>query len=157
MNHWSHESSGSMRCGFWNSKAPSAAVAVFLQTNARHATSSRKVRVTWSTRSFLLLQAVAEVSTRSAHMEAGAGSYDMVFAAQRRVAQAGLELYDKPADQAAFFAGYVALAKAAETKVEAQAKAGSVGPADLHQARYARADAEIQLLRAKARVKADKN
>ena len=72
--------------------------------------------------------------------------------------RAGLELSDKPADQVALLEKYVEFAKAVEQAVDVRIKAGvrNFTKGDLHQAKYTRADAEIQLLRAKEKAKADK-
>jgi hypothetical protein len=103
-------------------------------------------------------EAVAEVAVRYQRLLGGVETPDSVFAGAQRLVRAGLELKEKPADQVALREKYVALAKAVEKSVEERVQAGtkSYGPADLHQAKYERADAEIQLLRAKERAKAER-
>jgi hypothetical protein len=103
-------------------------------------------------------EAVAEMSERSRQMRAGSTTFDSCFVAAQRLVPAGLELSEKPADQVALLEKYVALAKQYERLLEDRLERGIRGfsKAELHQVKYARADAEIQLLRAKERAKADK-
>ena len=71
---------------------------------------------------------------------------------------AGLELNDKVADQVTFLEKYVGFSKEVEKVVKEWVDAGvqTGSMADLHQAKYARADAEIRLLRARAKLKEEK-
>ena len=69
--------------------------------------------------------------------------------AGQRLVQAGLELYDKPADRVELLTQFVELTKEAEKSAQALHDIGKLASADLHRARYQRLDAEIQLLRAK--------
>lgn len=71
----------------------------------------------------------------------------------QRLLTAGLELSDKSADQVALLTDFVALAKEAEKLTQAHFDSGRRGRGDLEQIRYFRMDAEIRLLRAKAKQK----
>jgi hypothetical protein len=103
-------------------------------------------------------EAVAEVSVRYQRVFSGADTPDVVVDGAERIVKAGLELNDKPADQAALLANYVEFMKAMEKLVGDRVASGvrRYGPADVHQMKYLRVDAEIQLLRARERAKADK-
>jgi hypothetical protein len=93
--------------------------------------------------------AVAELGGRYQMFLAGRGTFDSLFDGARRVVHAGLELHDKPADQIALLTGYVELARKIEKINQARDEAGRIMRQELDYARYMRADAEIQLLRAK--------
>ena len=61
---------------------------------------------------------------------------------------AGLELYESAPDRVTLLEKYVAFAKVAERMVSYRVDAGvqNFTPGDLHQAKYVRIDAEIQLV-----------
>jgi hypothetical protein len=103
-------------------------------------------------------EAVTEMNERTRQMRSGANTFDSCFVAAQRLVPAGLELNEKPADQVALLEKYVSLAKEYEKLLKDRLEAGirPFTPAELHQVKYARADTEIQLLRAKERAKADK-
>jgi hypothetical protein len=85
-------------------------------------------------------------------------SFDTMFAPAKRVVDAALALSADAAEQVALLEKYVAFAKDAEKFVQECLDAGvrTYTRADLHEATYFRADAEIQLLRAKEKGKAGK-
>jgi hypothetical protein len=103
-------------------------------------------------------EAIAELGERSRRVLGILETPDTLLAAAERVVRAGLELSDKPADQMALLEKYVEFAKSVERAVDQRVKAGimNLTKGDLHQTKYARVDAEIQLLRAKEKAKADK-
>jgi outer membrane protein TolC len=68
--------------------------------------------------------------------------------------QAGLELWDKPAEKVALLTQFVELAREAEKIAQTRHDAARASVVELHRTRYQRLDAEIQLLR--ARREADK-
>jgi hypothetical protein len=80
---------------------------------------------------------------------AGRGSIDIFAEAGQRLVQAGLELYDKPAEKVTLLTQYLELTKEVEKLAQARHDAGQVFVTEIHRARYQRLDAEIQLLRAK--------
>jgi hypothetical protein len=100
--------------------------------------------------------AVDEVSVRLQRVEGGAETPDELIPAARRVIESGLELSDKPTDQLVLLEKDVALTKLVEklTKERVDAGVKNFTPADLSKAKYARADAEIRLLRFKEKLKA---
>ncbi len=102
--------------------------------------------------------AVDEVNIRVKRMQAGTGEQDLMIQAAQRVVEAGLELNDKPADQVALLEKHVALAKYYEKVMKGMVDAGLKGvtAADAHYAKYARATAEIRLLRAQEKLKGEK-
>ncbi len=79
----------------------------------------------------------------------GAKTPNVLSDAHKRIAQSGLEVYDKPEDRIALLTDYIASAKAMEQIFKAQFEAGRVAETDMHHATYYRIDAEIQLLKAK--------
>jgi hypothetical protein len=103
-------------------------------------------------------EALAEIDERSRRVLGILETPDTLLGAAERFVRAGLELSGKPADQVALLEKYVEFAKAVEQAVDVRIKAGvrNFTKGDLHQAKYARADAEVQLLRAKEKAKADK-
>jgi hypothetical protein len=82
---------------------------------------------------------------------------ERLFEAQKRFAEAGLEVFDKPEDRIALLEDYVTMAKEAEKVFEVQLKTGVVAAADAHLAKYHRIDAEIQLLKAKRAAEKEKD
>jgi hypothetical protein len=100
-------------------------------------------------------EALTETTLRYRQSLAGVQTIDPVFDGAQRIVKAGLELDDKPTAQVALLEKYVVLAKAHEKIAEERVRAALKGNtlAALHQAKYARADAEIQLLRAKEKAK----
>ncbi len=74
---------------------------------------------------------------------------DGLYGPWKRLVQAGLELYDKPADKLVLLTQYLEITKEVEKDAQAQYDAGRTRIGDLHRARYERLDAEIRLLRAK--------
>jgi hypothetical protein len=74
----------------------------------------------------------------------------------KRVVESGLEVFDKPQDRITLLADYVELAKEAERVCKAQFDLGRLSEDVLQHARYYRADAEIQLLKAKRAVQKEK-
>jgi hypothetical protein len=80
--------------------------------------------------------------------QAGRGGVDVFVEPVQRLVQAGLEVDDTPAEKIALLTRYVELTKSVEDLAQARVEAGQATPADLHQARYRRLSAEIQLLRA---------
>jgi outer membrane protein TolC len=67
----------------------------------------------------------------------------------KRLVQAGLELYDKPADKVALLTQYLEITREAEKYAQDCYDAERLRIGELHRARYERLDAEIRLLRAK--------
>jgi hypothetical protein len=102
--------------------------------------------------------AVLEVNVRLQRVAGGQETPAEAVSAGRRVVTAGLELYDKPADQLALLEKDVALTKYLEKATKECVEAGikTFTAADLHEATYARADSEIRLLRFKEKMKGDK-
>jgi hypothetical protein len=98
-------------------------------------------------------EAVAELAALYAefqHGGLGRSPMDTAFhQASQRLLHAGLELKEKPADKVALLEQYVELQKFVEKFHQDLVNAGHEPPTLLHQARYYRIDAEIQLLRAK--------
>ena len=103
-------------------------------------------------------EALAEASERRWDTLGGRGRVTDLLAAGQRLMTAGLELNDKVADQVTFLEKYVGFSKEVEKVVKEWVDAGvqTGSMADLHQAKYARADAEIRLLRARAKLKEEK-
>ena len=71
-----------------------------------------------------------------------------------KVRDSWVELNPNPADQIAIRELYFEVAKAGHEMVEGQFRSGTIGAADVAAARYTRIDAEIQLLLAKRKAKA---
>lgn len=69
-----------------------------------------------------------------------------------RLLQAGLDLYDKPADKVALLTQYLDFTKEIEKGIQLRYEAGTVDATQFHRTRYMRLDAEIHLLRAKRAV-----
>ena len=85
-------------------------------------------------------------STSAIEMDANEGYR---YQALHRVMQAGLEVFEKPAEKVAFLKQYLEVLKAAEKRTQAKNDVGRNRLGDLNRARYERLDAEIRLLRAK--------
>jgi len=102
--------------------------------------------------------AINEMIVRLQRVAGGPDTPDAVISAGRRIVESGMELYDKPADQLALLEKDVALTKLVEKLTKERVDAGikAFTQADLYKAKYARADAEIRLLRFKEKIKGDK-
>jgi hypothetical protein len=94
-------------------------------------------------------EAAAEVMHLRALNEVGQVTAELLFDAGQRLMTAGLELSDKPDDMVAFLSAYSELPKQAEKVFETKYVSSTLTTRELHQARYHRIGAEIQLLRAK--------
>lgn len=92
---------------------------------------------------------LAELQARYEEYKIGLAPLDALLGAAQRLAHAGGELNDKPADRLVFLEQFLELARHVESMQEALTEVGRSRVADLQWARYVRADAEIQLLRAK--------
>jgi hypothetical protein len=98
-------------------------------------------------------EALAEAKARHGLLTSGKATVDEVFNTFQRFVYAGLEVADTPAARVSLLKQYADLAKEVERIVAEKVKVGKVDVADLHRARYIRLDAEIQLLRARAKAK----
>jgi hypothetical protein len=94
-------------------------------------------------------EAVGEMTHLYQMHQLGHATLDEVYGAGRRLVKAGLELKEKPEEQAALLRQYVEVMKHLEKLKKAEVEAGRVGMSALHKARYYRIDAEIRLLRLK--------
>ncbi len=94
-------------------------------------------------------EALGEVQGQYRLYQKGQGTLESVTEAERRLVQAGLEVYDRPADKIALLAQYVELARATEKMAQARLEAARGTDMAVRRARYQRLDAEIQLLRAR--------
>jgi len=97
--------------------------------------------------------AVAELQARNKALESGNGTVEDIFGAARKVLRSELALSDKPADRIAVREKYLELERAAERIATTRFQAGKLGDDDLAAVRYLRLDAEVQLLKAKGKVK----
>jgi hypothetical protein len=100
--------------------------------------------------------AVAEMASRYRIIQAGRETNQFLFDAAGRLLKAGLEVAETGHARVTFLDHYLELARDVEGIIAAQVESGRVEEAELHRARYLRADAEVQLLREKAKEKADK-
>jgi hypothetical protein len=102
--------------------------------------------------------AVDELTVRLQRLSGGQETPDDCISVARRIVASGLELSDKPANQLALLEKDVLLTKLVEKLTKERVEAGikRFTPADLNKAKYARADAEIRLLRFKEKMKGDK-
>jgi hypothetical protein len=102
-------------------------------------------------------EAIGELQENYERVRAGALASDVLDESARRALHAGLELNENSADQLALLEKYVAFTKEVEMLMEVRLKTGlRATSADVHRAKYFRADAEIQLLRAKEKAKGGK-
>jgi hypothetical protein len=102
--------------------------------------------------------AVEELQLRYPRLQAGSDPAHQCCEALKRVAQAGLELNERNAGRATLLEECVEMAKRLEELTRQRIDAGIRGytPADLAEAKYVRADFEIQWLRAKEKLKGEK-
>jgi RNA polymerase sigma factor (sigma-70 family) len=98
-------------------------------------------------------EALAELSVCSQLYQVGRIPYDQLVDAAKRLVTAGLELKDKPDEKVALLRQYVEMMKGFEKITETRLEAGRIGPNELHQARYHRMSAEIELIRLKRKVR----
>jgi hypothetical protein len=94
--------------------------------------------------------ALTECGTRWKEFLAGRGTMDIMLEAFRNLRDAERELSPRKADQVAVLEAYWKRTKRIEEINNARYQAGRIPVSDWAQARYVRADAEIQLERAKA-------
>jgi hypothetical protein len=100
--------------------------------------------------------AVMVVQSRLQEYMAGRGTLQNFEDAIRKVRDARLELTDKPAEQLPILELCLGLAREVEGITDARFQAGQIGAAERDEARRARIDAEIHLLRVKKKIAADK-
>jgi hypothetical protein len=84
----------------------------------------------------------------------GYQNQDSWYGPWQRVVQAGLEVFDKPADKVALLEGYLELVREDERTMEARLQAGRCSVRYIHRARYERLDAEARIRRAKREAEA---
>ena len=101
-------------------------------------------------------EAVGEMNAQVERYVSGTAVLDLTLEAGRRLLVSGLEMMDKPADRIAMLEQYLELAKEVEKVTKAQHDAARIPIQQMHQVRYYRLDAEIQLLRAKRKLEQDK-
>jgi uncharacterized protein (TIGR00725 family) len=100
--------------------------------------------------------ALAEIEARYHRCLAGTGTDEVLFEAAQRLLQAGLEVADTAEARLKLREQYLELAREVERIIALKVEAGKEQIAELERARYFRADAEIQVLREKAKAKAGK-
>jgi hypothetical protein len=93
--------------------------------------------------------AVDELNLRLATFEGSNGGLKTVQEVASRVAQAGIELCEKPEEKTAIYSKNLQLMVMLEAMVDAKFLAGEGNAADIANAKYYRLDAEIQLLKFK--------
>ena len=81
---------------------------------------------------------------------------DFLFAAQKRLLEAGLELKGRPADRIAALKDHLELARRIELETGLRLQAGTTPAAKVAQARYFRLDVEIRLLREREKAPREK-
>jgi hypothetical protein len=73
---------------------------------------------------------------------------DQFYGMWKRLVEAGLEAYERPADKIALLTAYLEVTREAEKDMQLNYEAGKARIGDFRRARYERLDAEIRLLRA---------
>lgn len=100
--------------------------------------------------------AVSEVKELYEMYQRGRGTIDTFTEAAQRLVKAGLEVHEKPADRVTLLTQFVELSKEVEKQAKERFEAGRILSADYYRTRYQRIDAEIQLLRARAKIEKKK-
>jgi hypothetical protein len=101
--------------------------------------------------------ALAEAQARYQAIAAGSGTDEFIFGTAQRVLESGLEVGDTPEARLNLLVQYLELATEVERLIKLKVEAGRASVSELHKARYFRTDAEIRVLREKAKVKAGRD
>jgi hypothetical protein len=94
-------------------------------------------------------EGAAETRALLSIWELGRGALEEVCARGERLADAGLDLAERPADRVLVMSQYLELTRFVEKLVQQKIDAGIAASTHLHRARFHRLDAEIKLLLAR--------